>query len=317
MQLVYGVNSNYLFPACVSIWSVWSNTSRPVDITIFEDGFSQSDYDVIKQMCASSKCLGSTSSINIVPFNSGQFKEYSIKTTTIFPAITLLPLVIPSLLEGRVVFLDADTLVVTDIWKILETDLKKKPIGACTDIGHMDWYFKLIKPKVFESIRLRKRNEMALKRMRAMERVLTLGYVPGENYFNAGVLLMDCDRIRRMPNFNELCSFEGLFPHLRFYPEQDRLNEFFSGNWSQIHCKWNTPAKVKRYIPSGENRLKNFTSDDVKKQIQEAYQQPMIWHYMGRKKPWNTKRKFNRSFKEWLEVCKDFENKTGLNFLLQ
>ena len=313
MKLVYGINSRYLFPVCVSIWSVWKNASRPVDITIFEDGISPSDFDVLKRLENTCKGLGS---INVVPFHLGQFKDYYKITTTKFPAIILLPLILPNQFNGRVVFIDADTLVLSDIWKLLETDLQEKPLGACTDIGHIDRFLKFISPKTIELFRFRNKNVIAWKRMRELERILTLGYIPGENYFNAGVLVMDCDRIRKMPNFKDLSSFEGLIPHLRFYPDQDRLNEFFANNWSQIHCKWNSPAKLKKYTRHGKDSVR-FASDDFKQQIQEAYQNPMIWHFMGRKKPWNTKLVFNHSFKNWKEICQEFENKTGLNFRIQ
>ena len=37
MQVVYGVDSNYVLPALISAYSMWENASRPLDVTIFGD----------------------------------------------------------------------------------------------------------------------------------------------------------------------------------------------------------------------------------------------------------------------------------------
>ncbi len=49
MKIVYGVNSDYLLPALVSIWSIYKHTHRSVEIVIYGQDFNQRDYDLIDQ----------------------------------------------------------------------------------------------------------------------------------------------------------------------------------------------------------------------------------------------------------------------------
>ena len=130
MQVVYGVDSNYLLPALISAYSMWESASRPLDVTIFGEKLGQRDRDVIRQVSTS---CGRT--ISVREFDPSGFSEYSRTTKTRFPVITLLPLALPSLMEGRCLFLDADTLVLGDVWELLSADLGGMPIGACTDVG--------------------------------------------------------------------------------------------------------------------------------------------------------------------------------------
>ena len=133
MQVVYGVNSNYLLPALVSAYSVWKGASRPVAVTIFGDKFGNHDHEFVRQV--STRC---GHSISVRDFDSSCFDEFSRTSQARFPAISLLPLVLPSLMKGRCLFLDADTLVLGDVWELLSTDLRGMPIGACIDTGQAD-----------------------------------------------------------------------------------------------------------------------------------------------------------------------------------
>ena len=48
-----------------------------------------------------------------------------------FPEASMIPLFIPWLIDGKCLFLDADTLVMRDIRSLFETDLEGCLIGAC------------------------------------------------------------------------------------------------------------------------------------------------------------------------------------------
>ena len=43
MQIVYGVNSGYLFPALISIYSIWKNATRSVEVVLYGEGLSDAD----------------------------------------------------------------------------------------------------------------------------------------------------------------------------------------------------------------------------------------------------------------------------------
>ena len=310
-RLVYGINPGYLLPAMVSIWSVLKHTRRPIDIVIYGQQLGRNDLDVIQRLSDSHE---NTGSISVESFEEVDCEFMScirpLPDSARYPAVSLLPLILPNLIEGRCIFLDADTLIVNDIRELMAIDLKGQPIGACTEVGFVKGPPRPLKTRMFEPLISRARNKNKI----ALERMLNLGFVPGENYFNSGVMVMECDKIREMPKFVELSKAEGIEPFRSWFPDQDRLNVFFAGQWCQIPLRWNVHPELDRFRRCGE-RGRIDTSDNFRKQIRDAVNQPMIWHYMGARKPWRMGPmfKFNHSFKEWMATRRECEKNLGLS----
>ena len=84
--------------------------------------------------------------------------------------------------------------------------------------------------------------------MNYIDQIAGLGFVPKENYFNSGVLVMECDTIRgEYPHYADLASFDKLRP-FREFPDQDRLNEFFAERWYKLPLKWNLRPGIVRDV---------------------------------------------------------------------
>ena len=130
-QVIYGVNAAYVLPALVSIYSLWKHTSQPVEVTMYVDGITEQNQYVIQ--CVNETC---GMSIQVKNFDGTGLEEY---VNPRFPAVSLLPLLLPSLEKGRCLFIDADTLVRGDVWELLSIDLDGMPIGACTDMGQVTY----------------------------------------------------------------------------------------------------------------------------------------------------------------------------------
>ena len=45
MQVIYGANEDYVLPALVSIWSMWQNSSQPVEVTLYVEKMQQHSLD--------------------------------------------------------------------------------------------------------------------------------------------------------------------------------------------------------------------------------------------------------------------------------
>ena len=181
-----------------------------------------------------------------------------------WPVIGLLSLALPRLVEGRCLCIDADTLVMGDVWELLNADMGGKPLGACESLVDDP-------------------------------RMISFGFEPGENHFNAGVLVMDCDLVRERFDWESLTSLDVL----RLYPimsDQCRLNQFFQDQWYRLPMKWNVYTCLQRYhSPLGCLSLSKwrkkirFASDRRRQAIREAVEDPRIWHFTGRWKPWNSR----------------------------
>ena len=317
MQIVYGVNAGYVLPALVSIWSLQRSASQPVEVTIYGEGIGESHHNLI-QRTADNCGL----SISVRDFDATAFQEYSSITKTRFPNISLLPLVLPRLVDGRCLYIDADTLVLGDVWELMSSDLGGFPIGACTDIGRVTYLEdRILKVKASDVFRSTHAQQ---KKMKYLNCVLSLGFLPGENYFNSGIVVMDCDRIRSdCPDHVDLARMDKLLPFVHTSADQDRLNQFFAGRWFQFPLMWNVRPTIRKDFARLDGRKNKFqyVTDDFLAQMKEAAYSPKVWHFMGRRKPWNKKwwrdnlLFLNRQgFKDYVKSLHDFESQTGIEF---
>ena len=277
MQVIYGATENYVLPALVSIWSMWQNSSQPVEVTLYVENMQQQSLDLI----------GLARDRLRVPvqgksFDETGFEKYASQSKVSYPVVSLLPLVLPRLVERRCLFIDVDTLVMGDIWELLSVDLNGMPIGACVDMGQVHLEDKICTVRISDLIHP---SRARLKRKTNIDRIRNLGFVPGENYFNSGVLIMDCGAIRdQYPDWESLASMDKLRPYTSM-PDQDRLNEFFAGCWFRLPLKWNVRTGLKRDFEWMPYKYRDI-SEDLRVQIQEAIQDPKLWHFTGKRKPW-------------------------------
>ncbi len=310
MQVVYGVNRSFLFPALLSAYSAVKNASKPLDVTIFGQDFTDEDIAIIEQ--ANQSLTGGTISYRKFDLDHlPGFSEYKSK----FPAITMLPLFLPQLCEKRCVFVDADTLVVSDVWELLEMDLEGQPFAACVDMGLVTLGGgDFLRPSLQQIFRPGREHKKSLSRV---SKSIRLGFIPGEGYFNAGIMVMDCSAIHGDPKLREISDFEKLVPHIPYLPEQDRMNQLFHGRWFRLPIQWNTRPQIwfDAHSPKYRKMSKAF-----RQHLSDASRTPKIWHYVGGKKPWRATRMarllFHRAYRDYETYMTRFEKETGLTFTM-
>ncbi len=306
-QVIYGVNAAYVLPALVSIYSLWKHASQPVKVTMYVDGITEQNQYVIQ--CVNETC---GMSIQVKNFDGTGLEEY---VNPRFPAVSLLPLLLPSLEKGRCLFIDADTLVRGDVYELLSIDLAGMPIGACTDMGQVTYLERrVLNTRIADVLRPARTR---LKRMNYVERIAGLGFVPKESYFNSGVLVMDCEAIcGEYPNYADLASLDKLQP-FREFPDQDRLNEFFAKRWSKLPLKWNVRPGLTRDVEWRQYRFRHV-SDELRAQMRDAMVDPKLWHFMGGKKPWikrwRNALRVRQAYREYANTCFEFWTQTGIMF---
>jgi lipopolysaccharide biosynthesis glycosyltransferase len=197
-------------------------------------------------------------------------------------AATYLRLIVPKVLASvnRVLYLDADTIVVNDITELYDTDLKDKCLGAVIDRGTT-----LINVQL--GLKLDRdcgpNRESGYEIDTYMRDVI--GLCPGNErkYFNAGVLLIDLDLWRTMG------VSEATFDYLQkrpdcIYLDQDALNAVIRGQYIPVDDRWNCLA-----ICSYDYHLSNG-SRESKKIVHQWRTDPWIVHYAGPNKPWRADR---------------------------
>ncbi|MBY0564333.1 MAG: glycosyltransferase family 8 protein [Hyphomonadaceae bacterium] len=146
----------------------------------------------------------------------------------------------------RVIYLDADTVVFGDLAELWRVDLAGAPIGACPDtyVNETDFADRWGLPRV------------------------------DAGYFNAGVLLIDMDRIRAERAFSKCLQF--IRERRPVFADQDALNWVFWGRWRALDLRWNVQrdmviGSLAAMLPAA----KRYSGDALG-----------VVHFTGKDKPW-------------------------------
>ncbi len=129
----------------------------------------------------------------------------------------LLPIMFPGI--SKLLYLDADILVLRDLGPLWTTELKGAVVGAVVD--GMDAEMKAGQP--------------------GLEGVARV-----QHYFNAGVLLIDLDRWRRERVSERALDYLMRHPDTPF-SDQDALNAACDGRWLPLDPQWNCQAHLDRH----------------------------------------------------------------------
>jgi lipopolysaccharide biosynthesis glycosyltransferase len=149
---------------------------------------------------------------------------------------TLFRLLIPDVVDAaKVLYLDCDTAVNLDIAELWNIDRGERSIGAALDKSMIDWGRKL-------------HHKIRAWAMRYDRR----------KYFNAGVLLMNLDRVRQRGGLvAEAAQFFKRYHFCCDFVDQDFLNSFFRGDVCFIEERFNNILERCRV----ERSILHFTKD--------------------------------------------------------
>jgi lipopolysaccharide biosynthesis glycosyltransferase len=206
--VVFACDEAYAMPlatAIVSLVEAYSG-SRPLDLYVLFDRFADVTRQKVAQPVPEWKAV-----IHWTPIDLAEFKHFSTLPYT--SKMTYARLRIPELLPygiSRALYLDADVLVLDDIEKIFELDLKGSILGAVVD--GLDSQMKL---------------------SRDFERVPRV-----RDYFNAGVLLMNLDLWREERISERALQYLSDYPQ-SIYADQDALNVVCDSLWMKLEPRWN------------------------------------------------------------------------------
>lgn len=279
MHIVFTVNDPYVKYASVCIVSIIKNlnlqdkaleeASREyengeINIHILSDGLSSETEKKLEELHKDLSSIApfklTLHTLSDIEFRGfpffGSFKNYLIyyrlKIGTIFPN------------AKRALYLDADTLVNSDIRELYTKDLEGKVLGVVRDCN----YKKHLK-----------RGYKTIKKGGAPYRLGDFS----DFYFNSGVLLFDLQKYKE-ENIEEKCR-EFLNTYKTQFPDQDALNV------ACANCVKELPYIYNCFIPKSVYLLFNSTTQDKDfylsyKEYQEALKNAKVIHLGA--KPWIT-----------------------------
>lgn len=173
-----------------------------------------------------------------------------------YPAAAWFKIFAPDLIDQpKVLHLDCDLIVRAPLSGLLEFDCNGRWLAAVQDCTIVSFDLK-----------------------KHQTHVRTLGLEGVGDYFNAGVLLMDLQRMRALGITRQLLIYAKDPKTLKLYPEQDAMNAIAGGAWARLPMKWNVRPNLLRGMQlvepiSNQERI-------------EARFSPAIVHFTGGNKPW-------------------------------
>lgn len=242
--IVLACDEAYAMPLATTLRSIVEANpdAWPLNFHVLFDDFSESTQKKVLDSLPNESAL-----IRWVPVDMGLFGE--LTTMSHISKMTFARFLIPRIFPdnvSRVLYLDADLLVLDDLRPLWETNLGGAVLGAVLD--GLDWQIKYGKPG-FEEF---------LKKVPCVQ-----------HYFNAGVLLIDLERWRK-----ELISEKAL-EYLTCHPQspfadQDAINVACDGLWKKLDPRWNFH----------EHHYEKTIAD------MGPYDKPGIVHFVTSLKPW-------------------------------
>ncbi len=264
VKVAYVTDRDFLRPTLVSVWSLLQHLRGPAELHIWGDGLKAEDWANVQ------KVVAENIDVTLMRKDIGSgYLDGAHGPKSYISAATMGRLLIPRLIDGYVLYIDGDTLVTRDISGIFAIDLDQAYAGVVRDYTVSHW---LAEPNAKSS----ERNARLPEVRQLMEPASP------KDYFNAGVLLLNCDVLRAQPELLS-CIEDVAAASACSHGDQDHLNALFKNNVVQLDLAWNSSwGRVRKH--------RNFlaqTGTPTKGVMPGA---PAILHYHGPEKPWRNRR---------------------------
>lgn len=170
------------------------------------------------------------------------------------PLEAYLRLLLPEILPDRekILYLDADLLVLGSLSNLWDFPIEQKAVAAAID-----------SMTIFKG--------SALEHFKALQ-------LPAEHlYFNTGVLLLNLKVLREIKLLETVKEWAAEHSDLMIHSDQDVLNVILAGNISYFHLRWNLQVPLIAPIKLGWQCTQEHIT---------AVSDPAIIHYVTYRKPW-------------------------------
>ncbi|MES2460251.1 MAG: glycosyltransferase family 8 protein, partial [Armatimonadota bacterium] len=248
-----GGDNNYAMPVAVTLFSLIESQPDEVEITCYllSGGMTFSNKQNIERVL---RKVRHNLNIEWLEFDLSQFT--GMHRSAHLTEATLMRLLLPEKLPQikRLLYIDCDVLVRGDVRPFYQ-----HPFNDTYIVGVQDFYIPTT----------------------GIYGHTDLNIDPDLPYFNAGVMMMNLDLLRKADLIDPMLRL------LRKYPEfhdQDGLNALIGGRWQHTNYKWN--------LQIGWRGLDTLPPSDVKSQLiadrEHLFENAQIIHFNTSHKPWKS-----------------------------
>ncbi len=247
IQIVCTIDDNYAQHCAVLLASIFKNNpNHSFKIFIVHNGLR---VDNVDKLCSFGR--EHLAELEFIKIDEEQLKHVPISAHVTLATYyrLLLPKVLPESTH-KILFLDCDMLVRSDLGQLWATDIQDVPLAACS--APLNRQFKE-----------------------------NLGLQADSDYFNAGVLLVNILKWREEQVSERALDFTNKHADRIVFWDQDVLNFLFEGQWLRLPYTWNAGEHF--FNPNPE--LYDLKLDN--QVFYEVQTNPAIVHFTGKSKPWH------------------------------
>lgn len=264
ISVVTSSDRAYLPHIAALVHSIFDNTEPDsyVDLMVLDGGLTDDDRKLIGRIPALYHKPGR------VLFLDMSRKFLSVQVHYYFSRGTLYRVLLPDLLKNhdRILYLDADVIVLSDLGDLYNIDLEGKSVAAAKDL-----VMKSFVPK----------GVLSLQETGSLPTKSYLSDYLGmkdkiDEYFQAGILVFDLEKMRKKNYSNHLK--QDLFNKRFWFLDQDVLNKNLLGDVLFFDNRWNSIFMDREIV--------SFLRGEGFELYQKSIQEPHILHFAGIDKPW-------------------------------
>lgn len=268
IHIAFAVDGGYLRQVAVTVASIVANAARP-DALRFYVVHAQ-DSEAIEEEIARWRQPNIVALRVDNPFSDLR-KVGHVSVASLLR--TLLPNILPHL--SRLIYLDADLVVVRDVADLWNVDLGDATMAGVVDIGI---YQKLVRSE------RRGRHEFR-------DHLLALGMdLRRHQYINTGLLLMNLDKLRALDFATKAMEAHENRDDGWMYVDQSIINALMIGRMHFLDTRWN----VHSWTHSRDQyRWRHFVPLALRGDLAMQRAEQWVIHYTGAEKPWNSRGVWN------------------------
>lgn len=250
-------DEGFALPMGVCLTSLLENNKENnLHIHILTAGFAQSTIEKINQ---TGSIYGRKIEIHLI--DDEMFSGHPLSTS--FPKSIYFRYLLPSVLDNqvkKVIYIDCDTVVLSDISALFAQDIDNFAIGAVPDANTDD---------IIERNRIE---------------------IYDGPYLNSGVLLINLEYWRKENVFRQLTEFILKYPEKCLWPDQDALNVILHNKIKWL--KFNYNFQLALIAPVDSYRM----HADLQQEVIRSFPEICILHFSSWSKPWVVESKLPLSF---------------------
>lgn len=248
MNILVTINSNYIYPLKVMLWSLFfNNPNRQIDIYLIHSSLTDDEIVDLRQHIGKyNQRLFAIKMDDCLFENAPVVMHYSKEMYYRLLAHRCLPERL-----DKILYLDPDILVINGFEELYNLDMGDYLFAAA----------------FHDRVSVKEINRLRLKAYEV------------EEYYNSGVLLMNLPLLRERVDEKEIFEFVERKKRRLILPDQDVLNALFGKNIKKIdEIKYNYDTRFYQYYKLVSNGLVDMNY---------VIRNTSILHFCGKKKPWH------------------------------